>query len=311
MKKKLTSSAIIPFYNAGEFIDETLKSIRGQTRKFDEIIIVNDGSSDELSVEKLKELKKAKDLKIINQKNQGVVKALTNGMKIATSDIVFEQDADDIILPNYVEKFMEVFESDLSVDGVTCGYKSFFDGVDYLEEKNFHKLYMPTGYIQPNMFFYNCLGGQNSAFRREKVESVNYYLDFEGPQDWGIWLKFVKKKYKQIILNEYLYLYRVHKKGFSQRIEKDHDFDEALRKIMGEINHDDCEKYSKEKYLELKKQFFDNRKEDIIKNNKKTKPSLKKIKQLSVEAIYGAKREGIKPTLSRIKNYIKHGKGIL
>ncbi len=311
MRKTLTSSAVIPYYNAGRFIDETLKSVKNQSRKFDEIIVVNDGSFDEVSLEKLEILKKDDELTVISQKNQGVVHALTNGMKIAKSDIVFEVDADDILLYNYVQKFMEVFESNDEIDGMTCGYKLFFDGVDYEVEENFHKLYMPSGYIKPDMFFYNCIGGQNSAFRINKLQSVNYYLDFGGPQDWGVWLKFAAKKYKQAVLEEYLYLYRVHKNGFSQRIEKTHDFDEALRLMMGKVLHGNSQEYSKKVYVEMKNKFFENRKNEIIKKSSSVKLSPRKIKQLSREAIYVMNREGIKSTISRIKNYIKHGRGVL
>ncbi len=311
MKKKLTSSAIIPFFNAGKFIDETLNSLRAQTRKFDEIIIVNDGSSDELSLEKLKILRKDKNLIVVDQENQGVVQALTNGMKLAKSDIVFEIDADDVLLSEYVEKFMDVFEKNSEAKGVTCGYKAFFDGKDYRNDKNFHEFYMPLGYRAPDMFFYNCVGGQNSAFRKKQAENVNYYLDFGGAQDWGIWLKFATKKYKQVVIDEYLYLYRVHKNGFSQRIERDHDFDEALRKMMGLFYGNNENKYSKQEYLEKKQAFFELRKERIKKRNKTVKSNLnlRKISQLSTQAIYNAKREGLITTIKRAKNYLIHGKG--
>ena len=79
-------SVIIPVYNAGNYIVDTLNSVLQQTLKDIEVIVVNDGSSDQSLVEcyRLQEIDKR--IIIINQDNQGVSKARNVGKQNATGD---------------------------------------------------------------------------------------------------------------------------------------------------------------------------------------------------------------------------------
>ena len=98
-------SIIIPFYNLGEYLEEAIKSCLNQTYKNIEIIVVNDGSTDEKSIEILLNLKiKYKNkVKFIDQKNQGVSKARNNGIKISKGEYICCLDADDKLGSKYIE----------------------------------------------------------------------------------------------------------------------------------------------------------------------------------------------------------------
>ena len=88
-------SVIIPVYNAGNYIVDTLNSVLQQTLKDIEVIVVNDGSNDQSLVEcyRLQEIDKR--IIIINQDNQGVSKARNVGKQNATGDYIIFIDADD------------------------------------------------------------------------------------------------------------------------------------------------------------------------------------------------------------------------
>lgn len=88
-------SVIIPVYNAGNYIVDTLNSVLQQTLKDIEVIVVNDGSNDQSLAEcyRLQEIDKR--IIIINQDNQGVSKARNVGKQNATGDYIIFIDADD------------------------------------------------------------------------------------------------------------------------------------------------------------------------------------------------------------------------
>ncbi len=92
-------SFIVPVYNTGKYLNKCLDSLVCQTFKDFEIIIVNDGSTDnsEMIISKYK--KKYSNIKVINQNNQGLSMARNNGVKKATGKYLIFVDSDD-----YVEK---------------------------------------------------------------------------------------------------------------------------------------------------------------------------------------------------------------
>ena len=101
--KKPLISIIITYYNMGEYIENCIESIRSQTYKNYEIIIVNDFSNEE-NANKLKDFE---DAKIISLKeNQGQLCALYEGLKIAQGEFICMVDADDILLPNYLKTLL-------------------------------------------------------------------------------------------------------------------------------------------------------------------------------------------------------------
>jgi glycosyltransferase involved in cell wall biosynthesis len=310
-KNKLKSSVVIPYYNAGKYIDETMKSVLGQIRLPDEVIIVNDGSTDELSLQKIKQWESDELVTVINQENAGVGATLTNGAKQANGDVIFEVDSDDILGRTYIEEFMRVFENDEGIEGVTCGYDLFFDGVDWENDKNIHRQYMPSGLEIPRVFFENCAGGQNSAFRKTALEKIGYWdKRFSTAQDWGIWLQFLEKELKQYIIKEYLYYYRVRKGSLLQSGSKDYDLDKNLAISMSLVLYDDASYFTAEDY-DREKQKFKKKQKIIPKEDRKIQNNFSgnRLKQLYQEFILCAHREGWKSSLKRAKNYLKYGVG--
>ncbi|WP_228852268.1 glycosyltransferase family 2 protein [Aegicerativicinus sediminis] len=105
----MTFSVIITVYNKTEFIQDTLKSAFGQTFKDFEIIVINDGSTDD-SLDKIRELQNEKT-KIINQENRGVSAARNKGAEIALGDYLAFLDGDDLWLPNHLEVLFKLIEN--------------------------------------------------------------------------------------------------------------------------------------------------------------------------------------------------------
>src|SRR5690606_15460378 len=96
MKKPLIS-VVIPVYNVESYLENCINSIVQQTYSNLEIILVNDGSTDNST--KICETAASKDSRIvlINQKNQGVSSARNNGLSIARGEWIYFIDADDFL----------------------------------------------------------------------------------------------------------------------------------------------------------------------------------------------------------------------
>jgi glycosyltransferase involved in cell wall biosynthesis len=100
--KKLKFTVVIPLFNKAQHILRTLESVAAQKFPADEIIIIDDGSTD--AGPQLVKNAKMKNVKLIHQKNQGVSAARNNGVKLARNDYIAFLDADDQWLPLFLDE---------------------------------------------------------------------------------------------------------------------------------------------------------------------------------------------------------------
>lgn len=129
-EKKIKFSIIIPVYNVEKFLERCLKSICELKLEDKEIILINDGSTDN-SLEILEKYIKIypKNIKIISQKNQGVSKARNVGIENSIGEYILFIDSDDFIDPKQTEKILNVvYEQEVDI---LIG--SFFE---YFSEEN-------------------------------------------------------------------------------------------------------------------------------------------------------------------------------
>ena len=96
-------SVIVPCFNSGRTIRRTILSIKKQTWVSKEIVLVNDGSTDELTINILREIGDEKIVKLINQKNNGLASARNKGVNKSSGTFLFFLDADDWIEPKALE----------------------------------------------------------------------------------------------------------------------------------------------------------------------------------------------------------------
>ena len=99
-------SVVIPLYNKAAYIERAVNSVLNQRIPCDEVIVVDDGSTDN-GVEKVKSIASDK-IKLIQQKNQGVSAARNTGISACNNEYVLFLDADDIWLPNFTEEIAKL-----------------------------------------------------------------------------------------------------------------------------------------------------------------------------------------------------------
>jgi glycosyltransferase involved in cell wall biosynthesis len=119
-------SIITPCYNSRDFIARTIESVRGQTFRDWEHIVVDDGASDGSAEEVEKYLPLEPRLKLVRQPNGGVCNARNNGFQGAASasKYVLFLDADDCLEPEMLEVLVHYLEAHPRVGAVYCNYRN-------------------------------------------------------------------------------------------------------------------------------------------------------------------------------------------
>lgn len=122
MKKSLTLALIIPVYNEESHIVDCLRSIQRQTIPPDEVIVVNNNSTD-----RTVEIARAFPfVKIVHEKKQGLTPARNRGFREAKSDLLGRLDADSVLEPNWVEVAKKTFEHK-NIDAASGPARVFVD----------------------------------------------------------------------------------------------------------------------------------------------------------------------------------------
>lgn len=115
-------SIIIPVYNTEKYLTECLDSLINQTYKDLELIIINDGSTDNSMNIIKKYQKKYDNIKVFEQENSGQSVARNVGLKYATGDYIMFVDSDDYIELDMVEKMLLPFKKSKNLDLTFCDY---------------------------------------------------------------------------------------------------------------------------------------------------------------------------------------------
>lgn len=115
-------SVVIPTYNYGRFVGDAVSRVLGQTLQAGEVIVVDDGSTDETEAV-VREF--GDRVRYVRQENQGVCAARNAGVKMSSGDYIAFADADDVWEPTKIEKQLAKFADDPLIGLVHCGMREF------------------------------------------------------------------------------------------------------------------------------------------------------------------------------------------
>ena len=193
-------SVIIPCYNHGEFLKDSIESVLAQTMQDFEIIIVDDGSTDSLTKKLLSSLEYPKT-SVISTPNQGLAAARNNGIAASSGSYILPLDADDKIGPEYLEKASKLLDEDDELGIVYCKARLF----GALDCDWALPPYSLEAMLKDNVIFCTAL------FRRADWElSEGYDVGMiYGWEDYEFWLSLIERGRKVVQLNDQLFYYRV------------------------------------------------------------------------------------------------------
>lgn len=214
-------SVIIPLYNQGQYVHEAIDSVRAQTYKDREIIVVNDASTDDSL--KVLERYTSDEIKIIDrEKNGGLSAARNSGIAAATGELILPLDADDYIDPTYLAKTVALMQPGV---GIVSSYLHIFpDAVMYARHHGDEMSGQPgSGYpifapTKKQILTGNCLC-VCSLIRKEALIEAGGYDEtmLQGAEDWALWASIVcLDKWKVDVVPEHIFHYRVHPNSFSR-----------------------------------------------------------------------------------------------
>jgi glycosyltransferase involved in cell wall biosynthesis len=192
-------SAVIPFFNQGQYLAEAIQSVRDSQWPDLEIVVVNDGSTEAASNEAFEA---TEGVVKIRQPNRGLGAARNAGIKAATGEYVLTLDADDKIHPDYIASAVAALENNPSLSYVTCHAQNF--GV--LDE-----LYIPVGFVPALMPFLNTDGKCANVYRREVFAKCGGYDEsLVSYEDWDFLMTLHDHGLEGDVLPVELFLYRRH-----------------------------------------------------------------------------------------------------
>ena len=200
-------SIIIPLYNKAPYIRKALETVCAQTYRDYEIIVVNDGSTDDSAVVAESYLQHAEGIcyTIISQDNAGVAAARNNGVVHAQGDYLAFLDADDWWEPDYLARMAELIADYPQAGVYGCNY------VYYKPGKTRVALNIPTGYINYPKAYYEGSAmpiwtGATIMPKTVLEEMGGFPLGIKLGEDFLLWAK-TALHYKVAFLNEPLAYY--------------------------------------------------------------------------------------------------------
>ncbi len=199
MLQKTFISVVIPCFNDGEYLPETISRLMKQTYPHFEIIVVNDGSTDLHTLEVLTQIS-AQGVTVLHKENGRMSSARNYGVKHAKGSIIAALDADDYYENSFFEKAIERFSNKPEVAVVTSHIQLFGD---------FNKVARPRGGNEFN-FLFNSECPACAMVRKSCWDEVGGYDENMkmGYEDWEFYIRITKKGWIVEVIPEKLLFYR-------------------------------------------------------------------------------------------------------
>ncbi len=218
-----TVSVIVPVYNVSKYLDQCIGSLLKQSYKDQEIILVNDGSTDKSFLICEEYRKKDPRIRLISQENAGLSAARNRGIEAAGGDYLCFLDSDDWLEENFLERMVSVHEETGS-DVTICNYKAFDEekSVVYVYQ-SFEEKYVKE--FTPSEWFRNIYGNGDFStnfvvawgklYNRSLFENIRYPLGKIAEDDYTTYFAYLLSE-KIAYIHEPLYIYRKTPTGISK-----------------------------------------------------------------------------------------------
>lgn len=195
-------SVVIPCFNTGHTLIDTLRSLRHQTFQDFEVLIVDDGSDDRRTIRLLRRLERFSEIQMIRQENEGPGAARNTGIKRSVGKYICCLDSDDCLAPDYLEKCLIMLEADSGL-GVAYSWMKLFG-----EEQ---RLCRSERLDTELLLFFNHVG-VSAVFRRESWVMVGGYSEHRAClyEDWDFWIRLASLGIRGKVVPEPLFFYRRH-----------------------------------------------------------------------------------------------------
>lgn len=236
-------SVVIPLYNDEKYISKAIESVLNQTYSDYEIIVVNDGSTDN-GMEIVNSF--GDKVRKINKKNGGLASALNAGIRKAKGEYIAWLSSDDLFLPQKLEMQMSYFNSNPDTLALCTNYFNYFKENDVCAITTFKE---PANIEKQTerLFAHNYVNGSTFIAHKSLFDKVGL---FEEPcpyfEDWEMWFRITMADIRIPILKEPLGVRVVHKSQMSH----------VIRRTSKKVEYDRLHNEFKKKYRLLAKDKY-------------------------------------------------------
>ncbi|MGH6946457.1 MAG: glycosyltransferase family 2 protein [Kiloniellales bacterium] len=207
-------SVTMPAYNAERFLAEAIESILGQTFADFELIVVNDGSTDDtLSIAESYAWRDHR-VRVVTQPHGGISSGRNRGLAEARGEWIAVMDADDVSLPQRLERQFAFVEANPDI-ALACAYAYNIDDSGKIIAQ-FRSPLTDRAVVRDRIERNEAIGFHHSAvlMRRDVVQSIGGYREqFDGIEDCDLWNRFAETGHGVLVQPEYLVKYRLHGKS--------------------------------------------------------------------------------------------------
>ena len=207
-------SIIIPCYNQGQFLAEAIQSVLNQDYEQKEIIVVNDGATDNTKEVAAKFLH---TIKYIEQENRGLSSARNAAIRIAKGDYIAFLDSDDVLLPGSIARRVEYLENHPDT-AMICSDSIFFNesGPMGLRSELADKPKNPENFRWETVDYNATIS--SAMVRRSCFTKVGFFEEsIRTSEDWLMFVR-LSLHFNMAYINEPLIKYRLHKNNLSKAI---------------------------------------------------------------------------------------------
>jgi GT2 family glycosyltransferase len=203
-------SIVVPYYNVGDYLPETLTSLAAQDYPRLEVIVVNDGSTDSHSLGVWEQMQaRYPHFRYVTQDNQGLGAARNAGLALAQGEFFLPVDADNLARPQMVRRFVDALERNPDVSVMTCFFLAFEEPAD-IAAGRFKHAYRPCGGPYVAAALRNVYGDANAMSRTSALRAVGGFETDKHTtcEDWELYVKLVREGHQIGVVPEYLFYYR-------------------------------------------------------------------------------------------------------
>lgn len=291
-EKDFLISIVIPIYNAEKYLEECLNSIKNQTYKNFEVIMVNDGSKDDSETICMNFLRSDSRFRYLKKENGGVSSARNVGLDNVEGDYITFIDADDWVDENYLDLLITTVEKNHS-DIVVSSYKQFNNiDVFYLRAYTIQEKYLLNfermnrddfltifpKLMSTNVCFNNAVA---KLFRKELVNDLRFDTSIKYGEDLDFYFRLYLNVDSVSYVDEPTYVYRMHGDSTTSNFNQEHAEQELsifkqMHEKIQEIGLPSIHYFKKlKKLLEWRMDFLENKVLlneyfDFLKNIEKT-----------------------------------------
>lgn len=223
-------SIIVPTFQPGPYLIETLSSLERQTVAPSEVVVVDDGSQPPVTLPPY-EL----SIRLLRISHAGIAGARNAGVRATTAPLVHICDHDDLLEPTFIERVVALFASEPSIDVAhsCCGY---IDANGTVIPGSLPYRPPPTGgrgAVLASLLTENHIASVSAVFRRAAFLRVGGFRSLDYVQDWDFWLRLAATGSRFAHIPEVLAWHRVHPGQQSREDQRLRVLEESLDLVEG------------------------------------------------------------------------------